>query len=175
MHCNEVVDLDGIVRVSGLVFLWLLEAHHSQLSQEFHFPIAAIHSGSDAYLVPEVLQRAYGICALRTLLNYSYHSQVNHLHLPFLQIAGKWTYTTYFILLTGRKRKRREQYRASEFAPRILAERNFTVLIQVKVGFVLRVEDLMSFRAAFHKEYMDDIYYTKHKKPFFMVYHQIWR
>ncbi|KAF8630679.1 hypothetical protein AX15_002823 [Amanita polypyramis BW_CC] len=82
IHCNEAVDLDGVVR----------------LSQEFHFPIAVIHSGSDAYLVPEVLQRAYG-------------------QSPALALSSN-------------SRKQHEKYRASEFAPRILADRNFTVLIQ---------------------------------------------
>lgn len=31
-----------------------------QLSNEFHFPIAAIHHASEAYLVPEILNRTYG-------------------------------------------------------------------------------------------------------------------
>jgi hypothetical protein len=32
-----------------------------QLSNEFKFPIAAVHHAHEAYLVPDVLKRAYGM------------------------------------------------------------------------------------------------------------------
>ncbi|KAK2463223.1 hypothetical protein APHAL10511_004878 [Amanita phalloides] len=83
VHCDEAVDLDSIVR----------------LSQEFRFPIAVIHSASDAYLVPEVLNRTYG-------------------KPPALALS----------VTNGRKR--REQYRASEFSPRFLAQDGFNVSMQ---------------------------------------------
>ncbi|KAF8633283.1 hypothetical protein AX17_004458 [Amanita inopinata Kibby_2008] len=44
VRCQEAVDLDDIVR----------------LSREFQFPIAAIQSASEAYLVPEILKQAHG-------------------------------------------------------------------------------------------------------------------
>ncbi|KAG5648505.1 hypothetical protein DXG03_003116 [Asterophora parasitica] len=42
-HCYEAVDLDALVR----------------LSNEFKFPIAAFHHASEAYLVPDLLKKAY--------------------------------------------------------------------------------------------------------------------
>ncbi|KAH9176445.1 carbohydrate esterase family 9 protein [Lactarius sanguifluus] len=43
-HCYEAVDLDDLIR----------------LSNEFKFSIAAVHHAHEAYLVPDVLKRAYG-------------------------------------------------------------------------------------------------------------------
>jgi imidazolonepropionase-like amidohydrolase len=43
-HCYEAVDLDDLIR----------------LTNEFKFPIAAVHHAHEAYLVPDVLKRAYG-------------------------------------------------------------------------------------------------------------------
>ncbi|TFK54413.1 composite domain of metallo-dependent hydrolase [Heliocybe sulcata] len=82
-HCYEAVDLDDIVR----------------LSNEFEFPIAAFHHASEAYLVPDVLKRAYG-------------------HPPAVAIFAT------------NSRYKREAYRGSEFAPRILAENNLQVVMK---------------------------------------------
>ncbi|KAF9566703.1 carbohydrate esterase family 9 protein [Agrocybe pediades] len=83
VHCYEAVDLDSLVR----------------LSNEFEFPIAVIHHASDAYLVPDLFQRAYGkppaVALFATMARY-----------------------------------KREAYRSSEFAPRILAENGVTVLMK---------------------------------------------
>ncbi|KIJ54270.1 hypothetical protein M422DRAFT_154278 [Sphaerobolus stellatus SS14] len=43
-HCYEAVDFDGIVR----------------LTNEFKFPIAAFHHASEAYLVPDLIKKAWG-------------------------------------------------------------------------------------------------------------------
>ncbi|KAF6761161.1 amidohydrolase [Ephemerocybe angulata] len=83
IHCYEAVDLDGFVR----------------LSNEFKFPIAAFHHASEAYLVPDLIKRAYGK-------------------------------TPAVALFATNSRYKREAYRSSEFAPRILAERGLTVLMK---------------------------------------------
>ncbi|KAG6900265.1 hypothetical protein C0993_000718 [Termitomyces sp. T159_Od127] len=44
-HCYEAVDLDALVR----------------LSNEFKFPIAAVHHASEAYLVPDLLKKTYDL------------------------------------------------------------------------------------------------------------------
>jgi hypothetical protein len=43
-HCYEAVDIDNFVR----------------LTNEFQFPVAAFHHAHEAWLVPDVLKRAYG-------------------------------------------------------------------------------------------------------------------
>jgi imidazolonepropionase-like amidohydrolase len=82
-HCYEAVDLDGLVR----------------LSNEFKFPIAAVHHAHEAYLVPDLLKKAYG-------------------HTPAVA------------LFATHARYKREAYRGSEFAPRILAENGFNVVMK---------------------------------------------
>ncbi|KAF8664356.1 hypothetical protein AX16_000728 [Volvariella volvacea WC 439] len=83
VHCYEAVDLDALVR----------------LSNEFKFPIAAVHHASEAYLVPDLLKRAYG-------------------EPPAVA------------LFAANSRYKREAYRASEFAPRILARNGLKVLMK---------------------------------------------
>ncbi|KAJ7579295.1 carbohydrate esterase family 9 protein [Mycena floridula] len=83
VHCYEAVDLDDLVR----------------LTNEFKFPVAAVHHASEAYLVPEVLKKAYGA-------------------------------TPAVALFATNSRYKREAYRSSEFAPRILAENGLTVLMK---------------------------------------------
>ncbi|KAH7913892.1 carbohydrate esterase family 9 protein [Hygrophoropsis aurantiaca] len=82
-HCYEAVDLDDLMR----------------LSNEFKFPIAAVHHASEAYLVPDVLRRGYG-------------------HPPAVA------------LFATDARYKREAWRSSEFAPRILAEYGFNVAMK---------------------------------------------
>ncbi|EGO25467.1 hypothetical protein SERLADRAFT_437208 [Serpula lacrymans var. lacrymans S7.9] len=82
-HCYEAVDLDALVR----------------LSNEFKFPLAAVHHASEAYLVPELLKKAYG------------------------QAPGVALFAT-------NSRYKREAYRSSEFAPRILAENGISVAMK---------------------------------------------
>ncbi|KAG5639408.1 hypothetical protein H0H81_002940 [Sphagnurus paluster] len=83
VHCYEAVDLDAMVR----------------LSNEFQFPIAAFHHASEAYLVPELLNRTYG-------------------GPPAIA------------LFATNSRYKREAYRSSEFAPRILAQNGIKVLLK---------------------------------------------
>ncbi|OCH88859.1 carbohydrate esterase family 9 protein [Obba rivulosa] len=83
VHCYETVDLDDIVR----------------LTNEFQFPIAAFHHAHEAYLVPEVLKRAYG-------------------HPPAVA------------MFATNARYKRESYRGSEFAPRILAQHGLPVVMK---------------------------------------------
>ncbi|KAH9012023.1 carbohydrate esterase family 9 protein [Lactarius pseudohatsudake] len=82
-HCYEAVDLDDLIR----------------LSNEFKFSIAAVHHAHEAYLVPDVLKRAYG---------------------PPPAAAIFATHARY----------KREAYRGSEFAPRILAENGIKVVLK---------------------------------------------
>jgi hypothetical protein len=55
-HCYEAVDLDALVR----------------LSQEFRFPIAAVHHAHEAYLVPDLLKSAYGAFSVPPPLLYDF-------------------------------------------------------------------------------------------------------
>ncbi|KAF9481555.1 carbohydrate esterase family 9 protein [Pholiota conissans] len=82
-HCYEAVDIDAFVR----------------LTNEFKFSLAAFHHASEAYLVPDLIKRAY----------------------------GKPPAVALFAIYGGYKR---ESYRSSEFAPRILAEQGLTVLLK---------------------------------------------
>jgi imidazolonepropionase-like amidohydrolase len=99
-HCYEPVDLDQLVRVSVIwlefTFVILIPV---QLSNEFEFPIAAVHHASSAYLVPSLLTKAYG---------------------PAPGIA----------LFSTQGRYKREAYRASPFAPRVLASHNLRVAMK---------------------------------------------
>ncbi|KAJ7255301.1 carbohydrate esterase family 9 protein [Mycena rebaudengoi] len=82
-HCYEGVDIDGMVR----------------LTNEFKFSIAAFHHAHEAYLVPDLIKKAYG-------------------HPPAIAIFAT----------TGRYK--REAYRGSEFAPRILADSGLNVVMK---------------------------------------------
>ncbi|KAJ3975274.1 hypothetical protein EV361DRAFT_524556 [Lentinula raphanica] len=82
-HCYEAVDLDGIVR----------------LTNEFKFPIAAFHHAHEAYLVPNLLKKAYG-------------------------------QTPAIAMFATKARYKRESYRGSEFAPRILADNGIRVVMK---------------------------------------------
>jgi imidazolonepropionase-like amidohydrolase len=82
-HCYETVDFDALVR----------------LTQEFKFPIAAVHHAHEAYLVPDLLKSAYG-------------------HPPAVA------------LFATNARYKREAYRGSEFAPRILNQHGLKVVMK---------------------------------------------
>ncbi|KAL5495679.1 hypothetical protein ACEPAI_1142 [Sanghuangporus weigelae] len=85
VHCYESVDLDGIVR----------------LTNEFKFPIAAFHHANEAFLIPDLLKKAFGRTPATALFA---------------------TYARY----------KREAYRGSEFAPRILADNGIPVVMKVR-------------------------------------------
>ncbi|KAF8590874.1 hypothetical protein K439DRAFT_1627298 [Ramaria rubella] len=82
-HCYEAVDFDGIVR----------------LSNEFQFPIAAFHHAHEAYLVPDLIKKAWG---------------------PTPAIA----------IFATNGRYKREAWRGSEFAARILAKNGLRVVMK---------------------------------------------
>ncbi|KAJ6491350.1 hypothetical protein C8R47DRAFT_1045160 [Mycena vitilis] len=82
-HCYEGVDLDGMIR----------------LTNEFKFSIAAFHHAHEAYLVPDLLKKAYG-------------------HPPAVAMFA--THARY----------KREAFRGSEFAPRILADNGLDVVLK---------------------------------------------
>ncbi|TFK43732.1 carbohydrate esterase family 9 protein [Crucibulum laeve] len=82
-HCYEAVDLDNIVR----------------LTNEFQFPIASFHHASEAYLVPDVLKKAWGGTPAAAIF------ATNH-------------------------RYKREAFRGSEFAARILADEGIPVVMK---------------------------------------------
>ncbi|KAI0312575.1 carbohydrate esterase family 9 protein [Amylostereum chailletii] len=82
-HCYEAVDLDNFVR----------------LSNEFKFPIAAFHHAHEAYLVPDVLKRAYG---------------------PTPAVAIFSSFSGY----------KREAYRSTSFAARLLADEDIRVTMK---------------------------------------------
>ncbi|KAF8530567.1 hypothetical protein BU17DRAFT_35761 [Hysterangium stoloniferum] len=84
-HCYEAVDFDSIVR----------------LTNEFKFPIAAFHHAQEAYLVPDLIKKAWGPP-------------------PALAIFATFA------------RIKREAYRGSEFAPRILADNGLRVIMKVR-------------------------------------------
>ncbi|KAF7334289.1 Carbohydrate esterase family 9 protein [Mycena sanguinolenta] len=79
-HCYEDVDIDGMVR----------------LTNEFKFSIAAFHHAHEAYMVPDLIKKAYG-------------------HPPAVA------------MFATSARYKREAYRGSEFAPRILADNGLDV------------------------------------------------
>ncbi|KAG7093103.1 hypothetical protein E1B28_009389 [Marasmius oreades] len=82
-HCYEEVDLDGIVR----------------LSNEFNFSIAGFHHAHEAYLVPELLKKAYG-------------------HTPVVA------------MFATNGRYKRESYRGSEYAPKVLSDNGIEVVMK---------------------------------------------
>ncbi|EIN09191.1 hypothetical protein PUNSTDRAFT_134356 [Punctularia strigosozonata HHB-11173 SS5] len=82
-HCYEAVDLDDLVR----------------LTNEFKFPLAAIHHASEAWLVPDLLKQTYGGPSAVAMFA-----------------------TTH--------RYKRESFRGSEFAPRVLADHGIAVVMK---------------------------------------------
>ncbi|KAG6849822.1 hypothetical protein H0H93_004631, partial [Arthromyces matolae] len=100
-HCYEAVDLDALIR----------------LSNEFKFPIAAVHHASEAYLVPDVLKKAYGkLLLLESLKSEDSNSaNVSRRHTSCCIVCNE---------------QQREAYRSSEFAPRILARHGIKTLLK---------------------------------------------
>ncbi|KAJ6595658.1 composite domain of metallo-dependent hydrolase [Mycena vulgaris] len=72
-----------------------------RMSNEFQFPIASFHHAHESYLVPEVLKRAYGAGSL---------------------LAAR--------IVSSVRRYKREAYRHSGFAPRILADNGLRVVMK---------------------------------------------
>ncbi|KAF9012391.1 hypothetical protein BDQ17DRAFT_1419786 [Cyathus striatus] len=99
-HCYEATDLDGIVR----------------LTNEFKFSIAAFHHAHETYLVPDLLKKAYGIVSIRFK--------------PLLKFSVILGHPPAIALFATNARYKREAYRGSEFAPRILAEQGLQVVMK---------------------------------------------
>ncbi|CAL1706960.1 unnamed protein product [Somion occarium] len=96
VHCYEAVDLDDFVR----------------LSQEFQFPVAAFHHAHEAYLVPDVLKKAYE-------------------HPPAVA------------MFAAVARYKREAYRGSVFAPRVLAQHGLPVVMKSDSSAAFHSRDLL--------------------------------
>ncbi|KAF8889894.1 hypothetical protein BD779DRAFT_1610936 [Infundibulicybe gibba] len=79
-----------------------------RLSNEFKFPVASFHHAGETYLVPDLLKKTWGgaptIALFASNFNCSY--------------------------LMRTRRKKREAYRGSEFAPRVLAEHGIPVVMK---------------------------------------------
>lgn len=92
-----------------------------QLTNEFQFPIAAFHHAHETYLVPELLKQAYG--------------EIRFLDATFLDRANASNVGNVpaSAIFATNARYKRESYRGSEFAPKILAQNGLPVVM--KVGF----------------------------------------
>ena len=94
-------------------------------------------------------------------------------------IRDKWEVVQVILpysTIDQKTRRRREQFRASEFAPKILAQDGFTVLMQVCYLFLRKEAGIvltLALRVTDHKEATHDIYYMKLKNPSSMDYRQI--
>jgi hypothetical protein len=104
IHCYETVDLNNIVR----------------LSNEFKFPVAAFHHAHETYLVPDLLKTTYGGTPAIALFATN----------------ARFVKSTFIILRhvfadEDNDRYKREAYRGTEFAPRILADNGLRVMMKV--------------------------------------------
>lgn len=115
----------------------------SQLSNEFGFEVAAFHHAHEAYLVPEVLKRAYSELSHHPTLNL-YDDGVQRKHLPSRcsrRSRGRSSSLRNHVLILQRPsrcRYKREAYRHSEFAPRVLADEGLDVIMKVASTFMRR-------------------------------------
>ncbi|KAG9316550.1 carbohydrate esterase family 9 protein [Chiua virens] len=89
-----------------------------RLTNEFKFPLAAFHHAHETYLVPGTLKQAYSMFSsiLRVMLNTSHADN-----------------TPAVALFATNARYKREAYRGSEFAPRILAENGIDIVMKVLI------------------------------------------
>lgn len=85
-----------------------------QLTNEFKFPIAAFHHASETYLVPELLKKAYG-ASTRVFMN-RFDRFIDH--------------TPASAIFATNARYKREAYRGSEFAARILSQNGLQVAMK---------------------------------------------
>lgn len=89
-----------------------------QITNEFKFSIAAFHHAHETYLVPDLLKKAYGS---------SYDDDA-----PNMQTKGAYKgHPPGVALFATNARYKREAYRGSEFAPRILADNGLQVVMKV--------------------------------------------
>ena len=102
-------------------------AHAScvQLSNEFKFPIAAFHHAHEAYLVPDLIKQAWGKAPALALFS-SFARLVICPH-----ASGIQTHDLHI-------RYKREAYRGSEFASRILNDNDLRIVMKVSFNFLVR-------------------------------------
>ncbi|KAG6871138.1 hypothetical protein C0993_003786 [Termitomyces sp. T159_Od127] len=86
-----------------------------RLSNEFKFPVASLHHAGQTYLVPELLKKTW-VC----------HSNLDAIFSDFPK-GG----VPSIALFASNARKKREAYRNSEFAPKILADNGIPVIMKV--------------------------------------------
>ena len=86
------------------------------MSNEFEFPIAAFHHATEAYLVPDTLKTMYGKYPLESTCAIAHDDPGSPPALALFARHGRY---------------KREAFRASEFAPRILAEHGFKIAMKV--------------------------------------------
>ena len=99
---------------------WSSTYTSGQISNEFKFEVAAFHHAHEAYLVPNVLKRAYG------MLSFKCGSVIISSH-PF-SFPGR---PPALAMFSSFSRYKREAYRHSEYAPRILADAGLDVIMKV--------------------------------------------
>lgn len=87
------------------------------MSNEFNFPIAAFHHAHEAFLVPDLLKNSYGLSGSRCPLSFDSVP-------PSGGVPAAALFAT-------NARYKREAYRGSEFAPRILADNGIKVVMKV--------------------------------------------
>ena len=120
-HCYEEVDLDAFIRVSFIEHAvhYNLTGLYRQLSNEFEFPIAAFHHAMETYLVPDLLKKAYG---------GKTHDMLHSISaLKADMFADKPPSSAMFGSFA---RGKREMYRHSVYAPRILDESGLGVVMK---------------------------------------------
>ena len=93
------------------------------MSNEFQFPIAAFHHAHETYLVPELLKKAYGEPGCKEFRATAYKLKGN--------IPASAMFAT-------NARYKRESYRGSEFAAKILAENDIPVVMKVNLTLFSR-------------------------------------
>ncbi|KAG1742007.1 hypothetical protein EDB19DRAFT_2038647 [Suillus lakei] len=106
VHCYEAVDLDGIVRVRSL------------LNYRFIFPL-----GDCLMYAPGQLTNEFEFPVA------SFHHAGETYLVPEL-LKKTWGGTPAIALFASNFRKKREAYRGSEFAPRVLAEHGINVVMK---------------------------------------------
>ncbi|KAJ7086055.1 hypothetical protein B0H15DRAFT_939618 [Mycena belliarum] len=117
-HCYEAVDLDAFIRMSN----------------EFQFAVASFHHAHESYLVPEVLKRGYGTRSTNPMYLSSHLSDKRASHqLPPYSAPSPGTCLRCAATRLSPSllyRYKREAYRHSEFAARILADNGLKVVMK---------------------------------------------
>ena len=135
------VDLDDLVRVSG----WFGDDHSgcadalTKITNEFKFNIASFHHAHEAYLVPEVLKKTLVhnpdgmvFAAKELLICIDMVEYRPSLSLPCMEGSSQ-SISASFRNFLYQGRFKREAYRGSSFAARVLADNGIPVVMKVKI------------------------------------------